>query len=243
MKISGIYKIQSAKKPKKIYIGSSINISKRWNEHLSNLKYNRHPNSKLQCHYNKYGKFDLQFSVLIGCDKENLMQNEQFFIDAYNPWFNICIIAESRHGVKGQIAWNKGIPWSNEVKLKLSESHKGQTAWNKGKKCPLQSNETKAKRSESMKGKNTWAKGRKNSIESITRMVNSQKIRRLIPVSEETRRKQSESMKGRKATDQARKNMSIARLGQKASEETKRRMSESMKKTLALKRLTYINQN
>ena len=33
---------------------------------------------------------------------------------------------------KGQIAWNKGIPWSNEIKKKLKKSHLGQIPWNKG---------------------------------------------------------------------------------------------------------------
>jgi len=42
MKISGIYKAQSDKFSNKIYIGSSIDIFKRWNSHLNDLKRNKH---------------------------------------------------------------------------------------------------------------------------------------------------------------------------------------------------------
>lgn len=94
-KISGIYKIQSIKKSERCYVGSAINIHLRWLSHLSNLKMNKHHSQKLQNHYNKYGKNDLVFSVIIGCDKDDLLTTEQFFIDSLNPYFNINKIAQS----------------------------------------------------------------------------------------------------------------------------------------------------
>lgn len=102
MKISGIYKIQSLIKPEKIYIGSAVNISNRWYRHREDLKNNTHGNSKLQNHYNKYGKDDLVFSVIVGCTKENLISYEQFYIDALSPVFNCRIIAQSNLGIKHQ---------------------------------------------------------------------------------------------------------------------------------------------
>lgn len=36
--------------------------------------------------------------------------------------------------IKGQPSWNKGKPWSEEVKALISDSKKGCKAWNKGKK-------------------------------------------------------------------------------------------------------------
>lgn len=179
MRISGIYKIQSKLKPKRIYIGSAINILHRWRCHISNLRSNKHPNNKLQNHFNKYGEMDLQFSVLVGCNKENLIVNEQFFIDSYNPYFNICKKAQSRIGTKGQIPWNKGKSWSKEVKDKLSTSHIGQKPWNKGIKGAPQSEETKRKRSQSMKGKNTWRKGMSDTESSRLKKSIAQKKRRL----------------------------------------------------------------
>ncbi len=73
MKLSGIYQIQSKIKPERCYIGSAIHISNRWTKHLSELRLNRHHSRKLQLHYNKYGESDLQFSVLLGCEKEDLL--------------------------------------------------------------------------------------------------------------------------------------------------------------------------
>ena len=182
MNITGIYKIESKIKPEKIYIGSAVSISKRWNIHLCLLRSNKHYNKKLQSHFNKYGESDLQFSVLLGCPKEDLIKIEQFFIDSHNPWFNNRPKAESNLGKRGQIPWNKGLKngYSDEVRKKMSDSHKGQVAWNKGLKCKKQSDETKLKRSESMKGKNTWRKGMKDTPESRLKKSEAQKTRRRI---------------------------------------------------------------
>ncbi len=98
--MTGIYKIQSKVKPERIYIGSAVDIKHRWNDHLSNLRNNKHHSIKLQRHSNKYGIIDLQFSIILPCEKELLIKNEQFFIDANNPWFNICPNAGSCLGKK-----------------------------------------------------------------------------------------------------------------------------------------------
>ena len=59
-KISGIYKIQSLYHPERCYIGSAVNITRRWMEHLTALKADKHYSKKLQNHYNKYGKNEKQ---------------------------------------------------------------------------------------------------------------------------------------------------------------------------------------
>lgn len=107
MKISGIYQVQSKVKPERIYIGSTKNIYLRWNEHLRRLKKGDHHSKKLQSHFNKYSIADLSFSILLACDKEDLIKTEQYFIDAYNPWFNCCPIAGSQLGIKRSPETNK----------------------------------------------------------------------------------------------------------------------------------------
>jgi len=179
MTISGIYKIQSKRKPERIYIGSAANIHKRWIQHLSGLRHNRHGNKRLQNHFNKYGKADFVFSILIGCDECDLIVTEQFYIDAYNPWFNICKTAGCTRGKKmseeakrkiglaskgnkyslGLTPWNKGKAHSEITKQKLRE-----TALKKGIKPPSQkgvkqSTETIAKRMKSMEaGREEWVR-------------------------------------------------------------------------------------
>jgi group I intron endonuclease len=132
-KISGVYRITSKVYPFRDYIGSAINITDRWRLHLSDLKFLKHGNKRLQNHYNKYGESDLQFSIIVGCPIDDLIKTEQFYIDAYDPYFNICKIAGSRLGTKQ----------SEETKRKLSESAKKRKA----------SDETRRKISEGGKGR------------------------------------------------------------------------------------------
>ena len=85
--ISGVYKITSLVKPDRCYIGSSQDIYKRWERHLVELQKNKHHCQKLQRHFNKYGKNDFQFSILLGCNIADLVSTEQYFIDIYLPLF------------------------------------------------------------------------------------------------------------------------------------------------------------
>lgn len=126
MKISGIYKIKSKIKPNRIYIGSAINVYERWLTHLSRLNRNIHENHKFQRHFNKYGKCDLIFSIVIGCKKEDLITTEQFFLDSCRPYFNIRLIADSNLGIKKS-------PHTEETKQQISKTKKGSIPWNKGK--------------------------------------------------------------------------------------------------------------
>jgi len=151
MKISGIYQIQSKLKPERKYIGSAVNIQGRWDVHLSVLKRNKHHSGKLQNHFNKYGETDLHFSILLGCLKEDLLKTEQYFLDSYNPWFNICKIAGSQLGLKRtedskQKMSNKAMGHKRNLGRKHSETAK--TKMRKPK-----SEETKKKMSIAKKGK------------------------------------------------------------------------------------------
>lgn len=90
----GIYKIQS-KINNKYYIGSSINITKRWKEHKYELINNRHSNSHLQNFVNKYGLDNLEFIVLEECSDKDLIIKEQNYLDKLENSFNICISAKA----------------------------------------------------------------------------------------------------------------------------------------------------
>lgn len=165
MKISAIYKIQSKIKPERIYIGSAVDIKDRWRCHLKDLRNNKHHSKKLQRHYSKYGESDLKFTVLIGCEKSELIKHEQFFIDSYNPYFNCCITAGSCMGTKrsketiekmriastGNQIW-LGKKHTEESKIKIGLASKNRIPWNKGL-TGIYSEETRRNISESLKGK------------------------------------------------------------------------------------------
>ena len=87
----GIYKIQS-KLDNRYYIGSSINIHKRWKEHKYELNNNRHSNSKLQNFVNKYSLDSLEFNIIEECSKKELLSKEQNYLDKLDEnSFNICV--------------------------------------------------------------------------------------------------------------------------------------------------------
>ena len=206
MKISGIYKIQSIRKPQRCYIGSAKNLHVRWGIHLSELRRNKHHSVKLQNHYNKYGETDLQFSLLLGCDIEDLIKIEQYFIDTYKPFFNIQPNAGS----------NLGWRHSEETKEKIRRSLFGQ------------------RHSEERKLNNSLGhKGIKHS-EEINRK--SGEARKGHIVTDETRQKIRKTLVGQKHTDERRANISKSLKGMKAwnkglkmSEESRKKLSESKK--------------
>lgn len=148
MAFIGIYKIQSKKKSKKIYIGSSVDIYTRWRKHLDFLSQNKHHNQKLQNHFNKYGKSDLVFSIIICCDKDLLVSMEQFFIDSYNPWFNIMKKASNTHYTKKtQVPWNKGMKNQYKVLIPCSDERKEKIRLanlKNGNKPPSQKDKTRS---------------------------------------------------------------------------------------------------
>jgi hypothetical protein len=85
---SGIYCIEiiegNIEKIGQKYIGQGVNLLKRINRHFSELKANKHKNSKLQRYFNKYGESSLIFSVLITCPKQELNFWEKFYIKLFN---------------------------------------------------------------------------------------------------------------------------------------------------------------
>ena len=69
----------------KIYIGKSIDIEKRWKEHIRHSK-DEYSKSKPAIHraINKYGKDSFSFSVLEECSIEQLNEREKYYIKKYN---------------------------------------------------------------------------------------------------------------------------------------------------------------
>ena len=166
---TGIYQIKSLKYPDRIYIGSAINIDSRWNNHIKTLRQKKHRNCKMQGHYDKYGECDLHFAILEECIKDNLINREQYYIDLFNPSFNICRKAGSPLGVKHSDEYKKriserqkGRKLSEEHKKKIGISGKGRVGFWTGKKL---SEETKKKMSIKRKG-NKYRLGTHHSIES-----------------------------------------------------------------------------
>ncbi|MHA1342378.1 MAG: GIY-YIG nuclease family protein [Promethearchaeota archaeon] len=72
---SGIYQILN-KINNKIYIGSAVDLKQRKNSHFNTLDKNKHWNKYLQRSYNKYGKENFKFQILLYCNKKE-KENKQ----------------------------------------------------------------------------------------------------------------------------------------------------------------------
>ena len=143
----------------------------------------------LQNHYNKYGKNDLIFSILIGCAKEDLISTEQFFLDTNKTYFNTC---RNAGNTLGSPAWNKGRKgiYSEETKQKMREvairngnkppGFKGRThteeVKQKLKLAWIKRNHTFSKETRiKMKGRIPWNKGMSLSDEAKQKLSLSHK--------------------------------------------------------------------
>ena len=88
--MKGIYAIINKRNNKK-YIGESMDISRRWEEHKRDLNLNCHHNYKLQNDWNKFGEDNFEFRVLITLspnidvmEKYILLYTESKIIKQYN---------------------------------------------------------------------------------------------------------------------------------------------------------------
>lgn len=141
---SGVYAIIN-KSNGKYYIGSSKDISKRFSCHKASLRGGYHDNPKLQNAWNKYGEEYFDFIILQLVDEDNLLQEEQKYIndlDATHNGYNICREAGKPPGIQWDEHYRqhfsnlmKGRIFTDEHKRNLSVSLKGR---NLGKKLPTE---------------------------------------------------------------------------------------------------------
>lgn len=81
LQLIGVYQIKNLKN-KKIYVGSTtVSFEKRLYDHLYGLNTGNHKNSYMQKSFNKHGKQNFEFSILEVCEKEEVLNREQYWID------------------------------------------------------------------------------------------------------------------------------------------------------------------
>lgn len=152
-KIIGIYAIR---REDRMYVGHSVNVSKRWVRHRADLRRGTHHNIHLQRSWNKYGEDAFEFVILEECSVEQLLEREQHHMDQCSERYNIAPIAGSR----------LGLTHTPEAREKIRQANIGR------KHSP----ETRAKMSAQRMG-NTYSLGYKHSDETRRRMSEGQKAR------------------------------------------------------------------
>lgn len=226
-KIMGVYYIKNTVTGQ-IYVGSSVDINRRLNGHLSALRKGKHVNCLLSRAWLEVGEAAFVTGTLeVVCNFDDLIGVEQAWID-YAGSYNIAPAAGSTYGMKQ----------SAEFKRKQSARCSGQGNPMFGKKRPeiaelmkkvhggrTLTEEHKRKCSESLKGKGAGKplseetkakisaanKGRKLTDEQRSRLAEVHKNR--SPISNETREKLRAASTGKRHTDDTRQKISMARVG------------------------------
>lgn len=117
-KASGIYRFLSWIDGK-MYVGSAVKIYQRRIDHIKDLRKNRHHNFYLQNAWNKYGENNFTFEVLELCEKEKLLEREQYYIDTLN-----CV-KPNGYNLNPVAGSNLGRKFSEDFSKKASERQKG----------------------------------------------------------------------------------------------------------------------
>ena len=71
------------------YIGQSRDLSRRSQEHYTELQHHRHFNRYLQVAFDLNQESNLTFEVLLICEVSELTYYEQKFVDIFKPEYNI----------------------------------------------------------------------------------------------------------------------------------------------------------
>ena len=102
----------------KIYIGSSINLERRFREYY-NINYLenilKRSNSLIARSLLKYGYSNFSLEILEYCEPSDAKSREQYYLDKLDPDYNILNIAGSPFGCKH----------TEETKAKISLAKKG----------------------------------------------------------------------------------------------------------------------
>lgn len=119
--LSGIYRILN-KINGNCYIGSSLNVEKRYKRHLSTLRHNSSRCSILQKAFNKYGEDNFEFQVILCCKPEYRLYYEQQLIRELNSQYNVFTnVSDSPL---------RQFTFTEQSKLKMSIAHKGKNYQN-----------------------------------------------------------------------------------------------------------------
>lgn len=110
----GIYMVENKVNNKK-YIGSSKNLRQRKNMHFYDLKHKRQTNPIFIEEYIKYGHENFEFKIIELCNKEDLLNKEQYYMDLYESYNT-----EKGYNISPS-AKNTGLAESTKIKHKTNK--------------------------------------------------------------------------------------------------------------------------
>lgn len=248
-KIVGIYYIQNNTNGKR-YIGSSADITRRLNTHLSYLRNGKHVNVHLSRAWNINGESAFETGICeIVTDVSTLIEREQAWIDS-DGYYNIAPAAGSTRGFKQSAEFKaaqsarlmgEGNPMFGKKRPEIGEMmkliHTGRKLTEEHKlKCSiaLKGKDAGVPLSEERKTKIGDAnRGRVLTKEHKAKISAAQQNRQ--PISEETREKLRISSSGFKHSVETRERLSQIKLGIPRSIESILKQKETVRKRKELK--------
>lgn len=196
-----------------VYVGGSVNIKHRWEEHRRMLRNGKHGNPILQASYNKYGPDAFEFSILNECGDEILDEEEKARIVALKldrgENFVMNIGGDVRNPMKGRTH-------SPATRQHMSESRRG-------RKRPPRSVEWCRAISEGRRGKSPTEEHRRNAAAARIGLTRSQ----------EAKDKTAAKHRGMKRSAATKALWSRQRRGRIISPEQRVKISETMKRVRA----------
>lgn len=225
----------------KVYVGSSQDISYRWEAHRYDLKQGKHHNSYLQRAWNKYGPDAFTWKVV-----EIISVGE--LLSAESRWFEKTRCCEDLYGFN--IAMDPSAPMlgrkhTSQAKYKISRVHRGKMHTEDHRRKISDAirgthltEEHKRKISEAQKGKHHTEATRRKISEA--QKGNTHSLGHIH--TEATRKKISEANLGKHRasgfvhTEATKRKISEAHKGKHLSEETRRKISESQKVRLSFRK-------
>jgi group I intron endonuclease len=206
--VCGIYRIFHVASGKS-YIGSSVNIYRRWLAHLGQLRKGAHHSPKLQRAWLKYGQSAFQIEVVERVsDAADLPARETFHIVGHNAFklgYNVAPVGGSTLGIKLG-------PHSDEHRQKIGAAHKGRI-WSQHQRDQI---------SKSLKG-------RVMSAEWCAKIAASMTGRKMAPLTPEHKAIVSAAQKGKTISAEHRQRLSEAHKGRKHSPEFVKKRADALR--------------
>lgn len=122
-KSRGIYVIENVTK-KRYYIGQSVDMARRWAEHLAQLSQGKHHNKSLQKDFNEQGIKDFTFRVLEETPEDlDLLEREKHYISQYKrgrkKLYNVMAKSSAKFDPKKRLSTK---PYSGKKKATKKKS-------------------------------------------------------------------------------------------------------------------------
>lgn len=221
---SGIYEIVNLVNGKR-YVGSAVNLWRRFQKHRSHLVRGTHHSRILQNAWNAHGADAFTFRALLVCGRDVLIAYEQAAIDALFPAYNVLPRAGSAIG------------------RKMTAEHKAKIgAANRGRKVIITA-ETRAKISAALKGRphgpmpeerrEKVSAGRRGKCTGLRDPAIGERISAALrgrKLSDQHRQKISEVQRGRKQTPEHIAKAAAARSGRKRGPYKKRQTTQEVRR-------------